>query len=110
MKKAVWLITLSEDLKEKLTRLNRTFGIGVIKLNVQSYSESKILYEAQKNEIDYETLDKLIDLNNDGINDFFKEILAICGDGRTEVVSSTFDDTFESDVDGENFAKKKNMI
>lgn len=99
-----------EDLKEKLTRLNRTFGIGVIKLNVQSYSESKILYEAQKNEIDYETLDKLIDLNNDRINDFFKEILAICGDGRTEVVSSTFDDTFESDVDGENFAKKKNMI
>ena len=99
-----------DDLKEKLTRLNRTFGIGVIKLNVQSYSESKVLYEAQKNEIDYETIDKLIELNNDRINVFFKEILAICEDGRTEVLSSIFDDVFESDVEGETYAKSKNMI
>ena len=79
-------------------------------MDVKAYSESKILYEAQKREIDYDTIDEMIELNNDDINDFFKEVMAICGDGRIEVVSSIFDKKFESDVEGENFAKNKNMI
>ena len=59
------------DLKEKLTRLNRTFGIGVIKLNVEAYSESRILYDAQKNEIDYDYIDNLIKLKNKDYRCFF---------------------------------------
>lgn len=98
------------DLKEKLTRLNRTFGIGVIKLNVKTYSKSKILYPAQNKEIDYEFIDNLIQLKNKDIDEFFNEVMAICSDVRTKVVSNVFDKPFDSDIEGEEFAKSKNMI
>ncbi len=98
------------DLKEKLTRLNNTFGIGVIKLSVKAYSESKILYPAQKKEIDYDFIDNLIELKNQDIDDFFNEVIAICSDLRTTVVSDVFDIKFDSDIEGEEFAKSKNMI
>lgn len=98
------------DLKEKLGRLNKTFGIGVIELNVKAFSESKILYPAQKKEIDYDFIDNLIKLKNQDIKDFFDEVIAICRDERTKVVSNVFDKKFDSDIEGENFAKSKNMI
>lgn len=105
---------INEDdphLMDKLEIYNRTFGIGVIKLNVKTYSESKILFEARKKQlIDYAFIDDLINLENDDINKFFNEVNAVCNDERPSVLSDKFDEPFESDVEGEKYALSKHMI
>ena len=105
---------INEDdphLMDKLEIYNRTFGIGVIKLNVKTYSESKILFEARKKQlVDYAFIDDLINLDNDDINKFFNEVNAVCNDERPSVLSDKFDEPFESDVEGEKYALSKHMI
>ena len=55
---------ISEDVMEEMARLNRSFGIGVIKLS--PYSDNTMeLFPARKNELDYYTIDKLCRINND---------------------------------------------
>ena len=98
------------DLIEKLEKLNRIFGIGVIKINPKTYSESKILFEAIKREIDYNSINDLVSLGNQDINAFFDEIVALCSDLRTHIVSDIFDKPFDTDIDGEKFALSKHMI
>ena len=49
---------------EEMARLNRSFGIGVIKLS--SYKDdTQVLFSARKNELDYYTIDKLCRINKD---------------------------------------------
>lgn len=55
---------ISEDVMEEMERLNRSFGIGVIKLSPYS-DDTKELFSARKNELDYYTIDKLCRINND---------------------------------------------
>lgn len=55
---------INGDVMEEMERLNRSFGIGVIELS--SYSDdTKILFQARKNELDYYTIDKLCRINPD---------------------------------------------
>lgn len=57
-------LEISEDLMEEMARLNRSFGIGVIKLS--SYKDdTQVLFPARKNELDYYTIDKLCRINKD---------------------------------------------
>lgn len=55
---------VSDDLMEEIERLNRAFGIGVIRLSPYE-TDTKILYTARKNEVDYFTIDKLCRINSD---------------------------------------------
>lgn len=56
---------------EEMARLNRSFGIGVIK--VSPYTDDTIvLYPARKNELDYYTIDKLCRINPDFKNFIIK--------------------------------------
>lgn len=55
---------ISDDLMEEIERLNRSFGIGIIKLSTYD-TDTKILYPARKNEVDYFTVDKLSRINSD---------------------------------------------
>ena len=52
----------NKDLMDEIERLNQSFGIGVIKLGIQP-SETRVLYAARKNQLDYKTIDKLCDIN-----------------------------------------------
>lgn len=55
---------ISEDVMEEMERLNRSFGIGVIK--VSPYTDNTmVLFPARKNELDYYTIDKLCRINSD---------------------------------------------
>lgn len=74
---------ISEDVLEELERLNRSFGIGVIKIS--PYVDStKILFPARKNEVDYHTVDKLCRINSDFHN--FMERTARVLNAQTEVL------------------------
>ncbi len=51
-----------ESLRDEMTRLNQSFGIGIIQLNTSS-EESKILLPATFRELDFKTIDKLCSMN-----------------------------------------------
>lgn len=55
---------VNDDLMEEMERLNRAFGIGIIRLSPYE-TDTKILFPARKNEVDYFTIDKLCRINPD---------------------------------------------
>lgn len=55
---------INDALLEEMERLNRSFGIGIIRLSPYD-TDTKILYTARKNEVDYFTVDKLCRINDD---------------------------------------------
>lgn len=55
---------ISEDVMEEMERLNRAFGIGVIKLSPYP-DDTIVLFPARKKELDYYTIDKLCRINPD---------------------------------------------
>ena len=55
---------INEDVMEEMARLNRAFGIGVIKLSPYP-DNTTVLFPARKNELDYYTIDKLCRINSD---------------------------------------------
>lgn len=48
----------SDSLNEEMTRLNQSFGIGIIELNANPY-QSKVLFPATYRDLDFKTIDKL---------------------------------------------------
>ena len=55
---------INDDLMEEMERLNRAFGIGIIRLSPYE-TDTKIVFPARKNEVDYFTIDKLCRINPD---------------------------------------------
>ncbi|EJB44266.1 restriction endonuclease-replacing protein A [Helicobacter pylori Hp A-5] len=64
---------LDDEVLNELRRLNRSFGIGVIKLESE-ISNSKILLPAKEREIDMQTLNMLIDDSTEDFKPFIKDI------------------------------------
>lgn len=55
---------INDALLEEMERLNRAFGIGIIRLSPYD-TDTEILFSAKKNEVDYFTVDKLCRINDD---------------------------------------------
>ena len=55
---------ISSNLKEEMERLNQSFGIGIIELKANPY-ESEVLFPAKNKELDFKTIDKLCEINED---------------------------------------------
>jgi hypothetical protein len=63
-----------KEFQMELERLSYSFGIGIIKLDVQEPDDSKVLYPARPKEvIDWDTVNKLSGMNSD-FRDFLKRI------------------------------------
>ncbi len=59
-------ISQGSDFRAELKRLNMAFGIGIIELNVAEPNESTIFLPARrKDELDWETINKLCKMNED---------------------------------------------
>ena len=67
-------VDLNEDdekLMKTIARLSNSFGIGVIKLNIEDINESKIVFEAKRKEtIDWDFANHLYEINEDFKNYF----------------------------------------
>lgn len=60
--------TISEDdeLLNELERLSTSFGIGLIRLDLDDVDSSKVIFNAhKKKELDWETMNKLTEINSD---------------------------------------------
>lgn len=63
-----------EDFTQELKRLNNSFGIGIIKLDIMSPDSSEILFPAlQREYVDIETMNKIVQINPN-FKDFLRSI------------------------------------
>lgn len=82
------------EFTDEMQRLNNAFGIGFIKLNVEHIEQSEILLPAKaKKEIDWETVNRLVE-ENDDFSDFVKHVVQ---DITVSNVRGTYDAVLEDD-------------
>lgn len=101
-------LKIDEDpnFKNELQRLSNAFGIGIIKLNPESISESEIICNARYNEnIDWDTLERLSEDNPD-FNKFISDLTEDIALGK---VKSTYDKVITDDK-FENYLKEKSIV
>lgn len=104
---------INDSLIEELERLNHSFGIGVIKLKANPY-ESQILYPAKRKELDFKTIEKLCNINND-FKRFIEQIeKVITADIKfiedvKRRLEELCDRCFKSDSEISSYCKEKNI-
>ena len=102
---------INEDLDEEMARLNNAFGIGIILMQA---NDSKILYPAKEKSLDYNTIEKLNNLNSD-FCEFIKKLSKVMNASKdyTADAKNSFekicDKVFESDDDLESYCKEHNI-
>lgn len=87
---------INDNLKEEMERLNKSFGIGVIKLNANPF-ESQILFQSSYKNLDYQTIDKLCHIN-EKYRQFIEQIEKILSADDKYVNSSLLELEKECDV------------
>lgn len=102
---------INEDLDEEMERLNNAFGIGIILMQA---NDSKILYPAREKALDYNTIEKLNNLNSDFCSFITKlsKVMNASKDYTTDARNSfekICDKIFESDEEQENYCKEHNI-
>ncbi len=67
-------ISKDEEFRDELRRLVGSFGIGIIELDITDPDSSSVIFPAkQKEYLDWETMNKLADMNSD-FRDFLKRV------------------------------------
>lgn len=95
-----------ESFFQELKRLNNAFGIGVICLNPENVSQSKILFTSKINKsLDWDTIDRLVE--NPDFKDFVEDVK---GDIANMRIRGKYDEVFDDDESAAEYAKKKNII
>lgn len=102
---------INEDLDEEMARLNNAFGIGIIQMQVDG---TKILYPAKEKALDYNTIEKLNNLNKDFCEFIGKlaKVIKASKDYTTDALASfekICDKIFLSDEEQEAYCKEHNI-
>lgn len=99
---------LDSEVLSELRRLNQSFGIGVIQLDGSEISNSKIVLSAKEKALDMQTIDMLVDKNEDFkkfINDINQQIRA----GKDAKIQAEFD-RVKSDEEMAKYLKEKHIL
>ena len=102
---------INEDLAEEMERLNNAFGIGIILMQA---NDSKILYPAREKTLDYNTIEKLNNLNPDFCS-FITKLSKVMNASKdyTADARNSFericDKIFDSDEEQEAYCKEHNI-
>ncbi|EMZ9875993.1 HrgA protein [Campylobacter upsaliensis] len=104
----VVLKELDSEVLSELRRLNQSFSIGVIQLDGSEISNSKIVLSAKEKALDMQTIDMLVDKNEDFkkfINDINQQIRA----GKDAKIQAEFD-RVKSDEEMAKYLKEKHIL
>lgn len=102
---------INEDLDEEMARLNNAFGIGIILMQA---NDSKILFPAREKALDYNTIEKLNNLNPD-FCEFIKKLSKVMNASKdyTTDAKNSFekicDKIFDSDEELDAYCKDHNI-
>lgn len=95
-----------EDFFRELKRLSMLFGIGVIKIDTSEPDNTEIIFPAKRKEnVDWETMNKLSTLNSD-FNNFLKAVINSIK--IVEIESHKFNIPLERELIIKNFKDKSN--
>jgi hypothetical protein len=102
-----------DNLRDEIERLNQSFGVGIIQLNANPF-QSKVLFPARLNNLDFKTIDKLCKISKDFDKFINQTEKLMTAEERyysaTEKELSEFcDKYFENDTEIENYCKEKNI-
>ena len=101
----------SDSLTEEMTRLNQSFGIGIIELNSNPY-QSKILFPATYRDLDFKTIDKLCKINKE-FEKFIEQTEKLLTanekyvSGAEKELDEFCDNYFSNDTEVEKYCKDK---
>lgn len=103
---------IGDHLKEEMERLNKAFGIGVIKLHANPF-ESQILFQSSYRDLDYQTIDKLCHINMK-YKEFIEQIITLNTDEKhLDLLFNEFnkkcDSFYEKDEDIAQYCREKNI-
>ena len=102
---------ISDGLDEEMERLNNAYGIGIIQMQDGNWT---ILYPAREKALDYNTIEKLNNLNRDFCT-FIDKISKVLNAPEKYIkeakdsFESTCDKIFESDEEQEKYCKEHNI-
>lgn len=102
---------ISDGLDEEMERLNNAYGIGIIQMQDGNWT---ILYPAREKALDYNTIEKLNNLNRDFCT-FIDKISKVLNAPEKYIkeakdsFESTCDKIFESDDEQERYCKEHNI-
>lgn len=102
---------ISDGLDEEMERLNNAYGIGIIQMQDGNWT---ILYPAREKTLDYNTIEKLNNLNRDFCT-FIDKISKVLNAPEKYIkeakdsFESTCDKIFESDEEQEKYCKEHNI-
>lgn len=104
---------ISRNLMDEMERLNQSFGIGIIELDANPF-ESKILFTSKYRELDFKTIDKLCEINNDFEKFIEKAEMMLVADERyihaTKMEFEKFCDAYlATDSETQEYCKEKNI-
>lgn len=103
----------SDNLSDEMERLNQSFGIGIIKLNSNPF-QSKVLFAAKYKELDFKTIDKICNMNND-FNQFIEKIEKLLTSEERHYTNTEneliefCDEYFENDAAIKKYCEEKNI-
>lgn len=106
-------LDINTNLYSELERLNKAFGIGIIKLHSNPF-ESQILFQSSYRELDYQTIDKLSNINRK-YEDIIEQIEKILNadnrylDSSLEELSRKCDSYYEKDEEIRKYCESKNI-
>ena len=90
-----------------MLRLNNAFGIGIIKLNVENIEQSEIIIPSRINDsIDWETVDRLVEVNPDFKN-FVISINDVAKSNSKTIHKDVFDKIFSDSEISRHIKDKK---
>jgi len=94
---------ISEEAMEQLSRLNSSFGIGVIKLNLDDVHQSEIILPSRDSELDIGMINELSSINPD-----FKDFITTINDSMQvgHFVKGKYDPVMDDDQLREYIKKK----
>lgn len=106
-------LDINTNLYSELERLNKAFGIGIIKLHSNPF-ESQILFQSSYRELDYQTIDKLCNIN-EKYRDIIEQIEKILNadnrylDSSLEELNRKCDTYYKKDEEIKKYCEFKNI-
>ena len=96
------------DLIDEMRRLNNTFGIGFIRLDIEDYTQSEIILSARNNDLlDFNTIDRLCE-DNKNYNSLMHTISSDLTSGELRNIND-FDKYFIDEDDFKMYVKDKKI-
>ena len=96
---------ISDDAMKQLSKLNASFGIGIIKLNTEDVHQSEILMPSRENDLDVVMIDELVRINKDFST--FVTVINKSMDAKGLFGENKFDKVMEDDELQAYIEKKK---